>query len=216
MRTLHEARDLSWLCGKTWGQVTREERYFCAELFFVIREDIRKDNHRFVQFLNRENHWKKAHRPIPKMNWDPAYEVCFYRDIARHYYSIGKDKPKGDFSQKRTFDLALFSNEAIILIEAKAHQGYTTDQLGWLDCDYKNVRKWVKVREEMIFRVGLISSKYRPVCDTQKHFDLIITWSGLACLYGDDARAKQIFSRADEIYPAKAREGDVSKVPCLK
>ena len=189
MRTLPEG--LSWLCEKTWEQVTREERYFCAELFFVIQ----KDNRRFVQFLREKAHWPipEMKRPIPEMNWNPAYEVSFYRD-----YDSMKDKPKGKFSHWRTFDLALFSNEAIILIEAKAHQGFNGEQLDELVSDRKNVRKLTKVEE--IFLVGLVSSKYKPRATTCERFDLIIRWRDLACWYGDDARAKQIFSRADAIY----------------
>ena len=194
MRTLPEG--LSWLCEKTWEQVSREERYFCAELFFVIQ----KDNRRFVQFLREKAHWPipEKKRPIPEMNWNPAYEVSFYRDIAK-----ARKDSENPFTQQRSFqqhafDLALFSNEAIILIEAKAHQRFTGRQLKWLDSDRENVRKLTKVEE--IFLVGLISSKYWPEPPTRKHFDLIIRWRDLACWYGDDARAKPIFSRADVIF----------------
>ena len=46
---MSEVGGLDWLENrKTWAQVTREERFFCAELFFVIRQDVR----RFVEFLN--------------------------------------------------------------------------------------------------------------------------------------------------------------------
>ncbi len=199
----HEASGPCWLNEKTWGQVTREERYFCAELFSVIRQDFR----RFVKFLNLPDHKvgktnRTMHWPIleTETNWDPAYEICFYRDIG-FYRNSGKNGtiPAGEFSQKRTFDLALFSNEAIILIEAKVHQGFDGKQLGHLNSDRRNVSKWTKVPEEKIFLVGLISSEYHPRCKTQKHFDLIITWSGLACWYGDDHRAKQIFSRANSV-----------------
>ena len=193
-----EASGLCWLKGKTWRQVTREERYFCAELFSVIRQDFRG----FVQFLNKESHWvgEGNTRPNPETNWDPAYEICFYRDIG-FYRDSGKNGTEldGKFSRKRTFDLALFSNKAIILIEAKVHQGFDGKQLGYLKSDRENVSKWTNVPKEMIFLVGLISSEYHPRCKTQKHFDLIITWSGLACWYGDDHRAKQIFSRANSV-----------------
>ena len=35
------------LLGKPWAEITREERYFCAELFFEVRKDIKK----FIRFL---------------------------------------------------------------------------------------------------------------------------------------------------------------------
>ena len=158
-----EASGLCWLGGETWGQVTREERYFCAELFSVIRQDFR----RFVKFLNLPDHKvgktnRTMHWPIPETetNWDPAYEICFYRDIGFYRKPCGNGTiPADNFSQKRTFDLALFSNEAIILIEAKVHQGFGGKQLGDLKSDRKNVSKLTKVPEEKIFLVGLISSE---------------------------------------------------------
>lgn len=179
-----EPSGLSWLGGKTWGQVTREERHFCAELFYAIRQD----DGRFVRLLN-----SKAGRPIPETNWEPAYEICFYRDIG-----------KPEFSQKRTFDLALFSDDAIILIEAKAHQGFDGDQLKRLDLDRKNVAECTGVSEEMIFLVGIISSKYNPRPKTQEHFDLMTTWRDLASCYADNDRVKRICCRADEIYRESA------------
>lgn len=181
-----ETSGLSWLDGKTWEQVTREERYFCAELFFAIRQDA--DARRFVQFLNGE-----AQRPIQGENWNPAYEVCFYRDIG---------KPK--FSRKRTFDLALFSDDAIILIEAKAHQPFKRKQLKRLDGDRKKVAECTGVSEERIFLVGLVSSKYSPGTETQIHFDLMTTWRDLASRFADNDRSKRIFSRTDEIYQKAA------------
>ena len=200
---------LSWLCGKTWEQVTREERYFCAELFHAIRQDACQ----FVKFLN-----DKAERPgkekrpeqgkdIPeKENWKAAYEICFYRDIRKWAERKGESKPK--FSPKRTFDLALFSDDAIILIEAKAHQPFEGKQLKQLDGDRKNVAACTGVSEEMIFLVGLVSCKYRPMPKTKERFDRMTRWSHLASFYADNDRLackdrdrlKRICCRANEIY----------------
>jgi hypothetical protein len=56
--------------------------------------------------------------------WDIAYEACFYRDFLHRF----APKRKREFSTKRTFDLALFGNDGIIVIEAKAAEVFTADQ----------------------------------------------------------------------------------------
>ena len=38
----------SYLDGKNWRDVTRDERTYCAELFFVVKQDV----HQFVKWLN--------------------------------------------------------------------------------------------------------------------------------------------------------------------
>src|SRR4051812_14610995 len=102
---------LSYFGHKTWAEITREERVFCAELYQVIRADPR----RFTQFLNRVTDLVL----IPEVFWDVGYEVCFYRDVLDHR---GEAKRGSGYSLKRTFDLCLFSEDVIVVIEAKAHQ----------------------------------------------------------------------------------------------
>ena len=197
-----EASGLSWLGGKTWAQVTREERFFCAELFFVIRKDVC----RFVRFLNQGCHWVEGKRTDERANliannndWDAAYEACFYRDIEHHRRTDGRTTRKlGRDYQKRTFDLALFSNDVVILIEAKAQQGFKNKQLKSMCSDRRKVGEWTG--NAGVFLVGLISSEYSPFPETQGKFDLMITWNSLSRLYGDDEGARRIFDRANEIY----------------
>lgn len=115
--------------GKPWSEITREERYFCAELFF----EIRKDSKKFIQFLNSN--------PTLNLNiseeWEVGFEVCFYRDFL---YSIGKsvkvEYNEIKFPQKRTFDLCLFSKSTIVIIEAKVFENFDEKQLKSL---YKDV-----------------------------------------------------------------------------
>ena len=197
---MSDASGLSWLGGKTWAQVTREERFFCAELFVVIRQGVRE----FVQFLVCENHWteravgEEVLRLEPDLYWDPAYEVCFYRDMLRVIGDgrLGLDSDTLKRIRKRTFDLALLSSEAIILIEAKAHQGFDRKQLNDVEKDRERVEEWTG-RKPVI--VGLVSSKYTPKCETRNTFDLMIRWKDLARWCGDE-RARRVFTRADEIY----------------
>jgi hypothetical protein len=72
-------QDLKSPLGKPWSEITREEIYFCAELFFEIRKGVKK----FIQFLNIN--------PSFNLNkdeeWEVGFEVCFYRD---YLYSIGE------------------------------------------------------------------------------------------------------------------------------
>lgn len=200
---MSEVGGLDWLENrKTWAQVTREERFFCAELFFVIRQDVR----RFVEFLNasaRTSRVRKWAKLDPEVAWEPAYEACFYRDLkhdSRRIWVMGEESRS---LLKRTFDLALFSSEAIILIEAKSHQGFDNKQLESIDDDRKNVARWTHKtdgRSPKFLVVGLASSKYTPKSETRNHFDLMVAWNDLACLYGDDDRARRLFCRANDIY----------------
>ena len=193
---------LKWLQGETWSKITREERYFCAELFAVIQDDVCK----FVDFLNRKGQWiRTGMSPIPRaFHWEPAYEACFYRDVAKQRGRARGRRPRrcapSRADQKRTFDLALFSNEAIVLIEAKAQQGFLQEQLNSLDEDRDNIAKWTGIEKRKVHVVGLISSEYQPKRTTRKHFDLMTTWRDLACCYSDNVRAREIFCRADKLY----------------
>ena len=118
---------LSWLDGKSWWETSRDERYFCAELFFLARQDLPA----FVRHLNN----KHAADMDPNANWELAYEAVFYRDV--WHARGGEGMP---FSYKRTFDLALFSDEDILIIEAKAQQGFKGDQLE--DFKLDGLPKW--------------------------------------------------------------------------
>ena len=176
---------LAWLGGKAWEDVTREERFFCAELFSVVREDVRG----FVRFLNGKGLGLQE-----DANWELAYEVCFYRDFAVH-----RDT-KNDYSGHRTLDLALFSDKEIVLIEAKAQQPFDGNQLRDLVCDRGKIGKLTSVQSGDMHLVGLKSSHYDPAEATRKHFNLVITWCDLASWYSSNERAKRIFRRADGIY----------------
>ena len=73
---------LSYLNGKTWSEVTRDERFFCSHLYNLIQ------NNGIAQFLSYLN---KNHRTNFDTNayWEIGYEVCFYRDF---WYFNGLDK----------------------------------------------------------------------------------------------------------------------------
>ena len=180
---------LRWLDGKAWRDVSREERYFCAELFQVVRSDVG----RFIQFLNKE----KDYGLDSDANWQAAYEVCFYRDWNKHMRS---KRVLTRALQKRTFDLTLFSDKAIVLFEAKAQGSFGTEQLKYLCEDQKRVKKWVGV--EVLHTAGIKSSEYEPRDATVAKFSLrpLINWCELAAWYDEDNHVREAFRRADQIY----------------
>ena len=102
----------------SWSKVTREERFFCAHLYFLIKEE---GLSKFVGYLSEVHNMSL---PVDA-NWEAAYEACFYRDFWYHW-----DKKGELFSKKRTFDLCLLSDDMIIVIEAKSNQEF---EMPWLN-----------------------------------------------------------------------------------
>lgn len=110
---------LQYFGNKNWAEITREERYFCSHLYHSI---IGKEKE-FVKWLN-ENLKPEGKLKLDESNiWEVSFEVCFYRDFLKSQNKSVKtyERKNGDFySQKRTFDLCLFSADEMIIIEAKA------------------------------------------------------------------------------------------------
>lgn len=173
---------LSYLNGKSWAEVTRDERFFCQHLFSLIKRD---GPAKFLAYVNRQ-----AGVSLPlDAEWEPAYEVCFYRDL-RHLR--GRTDPL--FSPKRTFDLCLFSEHAVLIVEAKAQQGFDADQMTSFAADRDEVRKLTGVTT---YVVGLASSACPVTVGCEEVFDgPLLTWRGLASLYDEDA----LLLRADAVY----------------
>jgi hypothetical protein len=177
---------LSWLGGKSWWELSRDERYFCAELFHHIRQDIGY----FVGYLNRDHGADLQ----PNSNWEVVYEACFYRDL---WHAGPRDEPL--FSPKRTFDLALFSDDDILLIEAKAQQAFDPVQLQLFARDAEQVQKQTKVKRVRL--AALASSLYQPDASVREQFSgPYITWKDLAALYGGDPK----LHRADALFEQPA------------
>lgn len=174
---------LVYLDGYSWAQISREERFFCAHLFQLIQTDGVK---KFIQYLN----FRHKTSLDEQSNWELAYEACFYRDLWQHR------RRKGTlFSPKRTFDLCLLSDNSIVVIEAKAHQEFETNQLSIFEKDKSQIRKETSV--DTVLLTGLASSKYKVPQKVLSYFNgSYLTWHELANLYNNDA----ILRRADDIY----------------
>ena len=174
----------SYLDGKSWAEVTREERFFCQHLFCLLKKHGAPT---FLAYVNR----KVGIALSPDAAWEPAFEVCFYRDLR---YLRGETGPL--FSPKRTFDLCLFSEKAILIIEAKAQQSFDrdADQLTSFASDRDQVRELTKVSTYVI---GLASSRCPATTACDQVFDgPLLTWRDLAELYDGD----ETLRRADAIY----------------
>jgi hypothetical protein len=181
---------MSYLRNK-WESITREERYFCLILF----EKIRQNPIDFVFFLNNE---LKTNFDV-NQEWEAGFEVCFYRDYLK---SIGKGVKNSGYPQKRTFDLCLFSENNIIIIEAKC-------QTMFKDSDVKSLIKDKKMIPQILYReikvevIGLGSSIYiknlpkygRNVAIKTFFKDNLISWFRLSETYKEP-----IFEKADKVY----------------
>lgn len=139
---------------KTWKQYTRDERFFCAELYFELKSDLKP----FLKLLD-----KKSVNLLEKDadKWEVGYEVCFYRD---YLFNNKEDIPvvwkESEYSQKRTFDLCLFSEKQIIVIEAKAQKGFDGKQLLDFEKDKRYIKKLLKRHDLSVEVVALASSIY--------------------------------------------------------
>lgn len=174
----------SYLNGKRWAEVTREERFFCQRLFTLAVKDCGKGIFSCVK-----DH-QGNRRPLDGQ-WEPAFEVCFYRDL---WHLKKKEGPL--YSPKRTFDLVFFSKKTILILEAKAQQGFNLSQLKKLKYeDRKHIECLTGVSDVLIY--GLISSRYTPRPDTIKLLDgPPLKWCDLAKIYKGD----EVLARADEVY----------------
>jgi hypothetical protein len=181
--------------GKSWSEVTREERVFCAELYFHIRRD--PDD--FVRFLRS----LKSVSNLPESfggPWDVGYEVCLYRDYLHCFRR--QDKGSGQWSLKRTLDLALFSDTGVIVIEAKAAEGFSSKQAKDLLKDRKAIPRLFRTEIPLHF-IALASSRYFKAYDKYgkgpalKPFDGRLYWRDCAEYFGND----RLLKRAEDIYP---------------
>lgn len=139
----------TYLKTQTWRQVTREERFFCSHLYHSL---IGKENE-FLGWLN-----KKLDLNLPaQIEWEVSYEVCFYRD----YYKTILNQTAPEEIRKRTFDLCLFSESLILIIEAKVQQDFEKDQIEFLKEDVERIENLLDNKVKVI-----------PILlGTQKHID---------------------------------------------
>ncbi len=128
--------------------------------------------------------------------WDMGYEVCFYRDLL---FELGSSVRPSGYSPKRTFDLCLFSERSIIVIEAKAFQCFDAEQAGHFQKDRAQIQKLVG-REINVRLVALASSqrlndsRWQDRTEALMPFDGYVTWAHVNERFPDP-----VFMRADSI-----------------
>lgn len=173
----------TYLNGYRWKQVTRDERFFCQRLYELVKLETAE---RFVQYISDFISVDLA----AGGEWEVAFEVCFYRDL----WQLNDRKGKL-FSPKRTFDLCLFGEETIVIIEAKAAGGFDHDQNVSFGRDIEEVQRLTGVKN--VHLIGLCSSKYAIEPELAETFrGKVIRWKDLAERYGND----EILHRADNVY----------------
>jgi hypothetical protein len=186
----------NYLKGKKWREITREERFFCAELYFEIKNNERD----FVTWLNTKTDLNLD----TKAEWEIGYEVCFYRDYNKYFFG-GRSIKGIEYPQKRTFDLCLFSNETLVIIEAKAQTGFESKQVEDFREDVTLINKLLDENLKTpinIKMLGICSSKY---IQNEKKYGRagnlklfegkIISWNDLMEKYENEN-----FNNADKIY----------------
>jgi len=190
-----------------WDNITRDERYFCSELFHNLKSDQISFLSLIKKGVNEEKNDKERLNfleNIEAKRFDIGFEVCFYRDMLYLYQDNRKEYEakigKVQLPYKRTFDLALFSEDAIIIIEAKAQQGFDTKQLIEFKKDKRRIKKLfdiTKMKPPKVFIIGLHSGRYAPKSTTKFYFDSMIKWDELATKY---PKSEELFNYANSIY----------------
>lgn len=189
----------TYLKDKNWKDITREERLFCAELHFSIK----RNEKIFIKWLNEKAKLNLSPNEI-ETEWEVGYEVCFYRDYIHEIkqewekYLITNKNKKGKYPSKRTFDLCLFSAKNIIIIEAKAQQGFNQKQLNEIKKDKHLLNKLLEKKCPKIYIIALYSSKYSPKQQTLDCFDGKFTWAEIPENF--EKHLTFIFKRANDIY----------------
>ncbi len=132
--------------------------------------------------------------------FEPGFEVCLFRDLQKvnNPIKIGNK----EFSLKRTFDLVLFSETLLIIVEAKANQQFHKKQLESIHNEEINIKRFLSGIYDYkcpdVLLIALISEKYHPKDETKSQFaNHIIFWNEIANYYPD---SYEIFHNANDCY----------------
>jgi hypothetical protein len=178
-----------------WADITREERFFTCYLY----NDFIKSYQRAVDFIKSNiklvNNRKIASVFKQSDDIEIAYEVCIYRDL-RMIRPLPECKT-AKYSNKRTFDLCIFSSSGLLVIEAKAQQGYTGAQLADIKNDRELLKTALGIDESSVKIISIHSNLYHPTPATLGHFDGYITWDMVSKEYQEN---ESIYLRANSIY----------------
>jgi len=167
---------------------------FCA----ILWEHARKDPE-FGNWLLHASGLKLT----PAVEWELGFEVCFYRD---HLWHLGRSAHAEGYLKKRTFDLCLFSENSVVIIEAKVCEAFKPKQNLDFAKDRDSIRRLFQRPNLQVDTVALASSRYFRNAErhgraaTLQCFDGRLSWLQLAERYRDP-----LLVQADKMY--KQRKG---------
>lgn len=184
---------LPYLKDKPWTSWSREERLFCAALW----EHGRRDAASFAEWVIDAASLDLS----PAGEWELGYEVCLYRDFL--WQKDGETASDCDLSQKRTFDLCLFGEAAVVVIEAKVCERFKPLQCADFARDAERIHTLEGMEELNIRLVALASTRYftnQPKYSPEalRVFDGQVSWLQAAQRF-DDA----LLWQADRMYKSK-------------
>lgn len=184
---------LPYFMNRPWTSWSREERLFCA----VLWEHGRRDAPAFAGWLIDAAGLDLS----PAGEWDLGYEACFYRDVLWH--KNGLTAAGSSLPYKRTFDLCLFGEATVIVIEAKVCETFKPIQCADFARDAERIRTLEGMEKLDIKLVALASTRY--FTNQPKHspealrvFDGKVSWLQAAQRYDDP-----LLWQADRMYKAE-------------
>jgi hypothetical protein len=185
-----------YLKGRPWSDWTRDERFFCSALYSHAAKDVS----RFAAVIS-----VAAGFTLPESDsWDLGYEVSFYRDFLWQQ----KLRPSDfEVSDQRAFDLCLFGEQSLVIIEAKVFEPFSASQNRVFELDKVKLNTLPGLEEVSVRLVALASSRY--FANQKEHgrdgtlgmFDGRVTWAQLYEEYGDP-----LLAQADRTYRIKQGE----------
>jgi hypothetical protein len=135
------------------------------------------------------------------VEWDVGVEVCFYRDYLWHK---GEPVRGSRFSPKRTFDLCLFSQHSIVIIEAKVYQTFESEQNDTFAEDPEKIRLLLGDDSLQVHMIALASSKYFEADakygngEGLRPFNGRLSWADVYRLYPDP-----LLLQANDLYGSR-------------
>jgi len=195
-----------YLRSMPWSAWTRDERFFCS----VLYADARANPAALAATVEQ-----LSGVALRGSGWDLGFEVCFYRDY------LWQLKPKSSSyesfvaslglsctpSLKRTFDLCLFGESQLVIIEAKVCEGFTNLQNTEFDDDRAMIASLPGLEQVEVVLIGLASQRYLdgrgPRDESGKRqaltvFDGVMSWGALASAFKGET--SQLLQQADEMY----------------
>lgn len=174
--------------------VTREERYFMACLFFEVRENPGP----FIELLHRNGILATPKETM--VDW--GFEVAVFRD-----FPIDRKEFHSRRHKKITFDAILVTTGTVVVFEAKAQQSFINKQFSRQLEDICAITDLQVFGRKGVKLCAITSSRHSPKPSVTSKIAGIVRWSDLASVYPKSAKQ---FLRADRIHGEKPDHGRLS------